>query len=57
VRTPGFDEVRQGIASGEQVVVGGQERLAPGAPVMPRIVERRPVPGEGTPGATPAQQS
>lgn len=51
VRTPGFVEVRQGVAGGEQVVVGGQERLAPGAPVAPRVVERRPVPGEATPGA------
>jgi membrane fusion protein (multidrug efflux system) len=53
VRSPGFVEVRQGVTAGEQVVVGGQERLAPGAPVMPRVVERRPVPTEGTPGATP----
>jgi membrane fusion protein (multidrug efflux system) len=51
VRTAGFVEIRQGVAADEQVVVGGQERLAPGAPVMPRVVERRPVPGEGTPGA------
>jgi membrane fusion protein (multidrug efflux system) len=51
VRTSGFVEVRRGVAADEQVVVGGQERLAPGAPVMPRVVERRPVPGEGTPGA------
>ncbi len=40
VRTPGFVEARTGVASAEQVVVGGQERLAEGAPVMPRIVER-----------------
>jgi membrane fusion protein (multidrug efflux system) len=52
VRTPGFVEVRSGVASGEQVVVGGQERLAPGAPVMPRVVERRPLPSEGTPPPT-----
>jgi membrane fusion protein (multidrug efflux system) len=50
VRTPGFVEVRSGIAGGEQVVVGGQERLAPGAPVAPRVVERNPVPAEGAPG-------
>lgn len=49
VRTAGFVEVREGVAADEQVVVGGQERLAPGAPVMPRVVERRPVPGEATP--------
>lgn len=48
VRTPGFVEVRSGVAAGEQVVVGGQERLAPDAPVMPRVVERRPQPSEAT---------
>jgi membrane fusion protein (multidrug efflux system) len=55
VRTSGFVEVREGVAADEQVVVGGQERLAPGAPVMPRVVERRPIPGEGTPGAPAAR--
>jgi len=40
VRTPGFVEARTGVESAEQVVVGGQERLAEGAPVMPKIVER-----------------
>ncbi len=40
VRTPGFVEVTKGVNAGEQVVVGGLERLAPGAPVMPRVVER-----------------
>ena len=39
-RSPGFVEVRSGVKAGEQVVVGGQERLAPGAPVMPRVVNR-----------------
>ncbi len=43
VRTPGFVEVRRGIAAGEQVVVGGQARLAEGAPVAPQVVERKPV--------------
>ena len=51
VRTSGFVELRSGVAADEQVVVGGQERLSPGAPLMPRVVERRPVPGEGTAGA------
>ena len=51
VRTSGFVELVSGVAADEQVVVGGQERLSPGAPLMPRVVERRPVPGEGTPGA------
>ena len=40
VRTPGFVEVTKGVNAGEQVVVGGLELLAPGAPVMPRVVER-----------------
>ena len=40
VRTPGFVEVTDGVKAGEQVVVGGLELLAPGAPVMPRVVER-----------------
>ena len=43
VRTPGFVEVRAGIQAGELVVVGGAERLFPGAPVMPNVVTRAPV--------------
>src|SRR5881396_3338941 len=42
VRTPGFVEVTKGVNAGEQVVVGGLELLAPGAPVMARVVERKP---------------
>ena len=42
VRTPGFVEVTDGVKAGEQVVTGGLELLAPGAPVMPRVVERPP---------------
>ena len=42
VRTPGFVEARTGVQPGEQVVVGGLERLQEGAPVAPRVVERRP---------------
>jgi membrane fusion protein (multidrug efflux system) len=41
VRTPGFVEVMEGVKAGDQVVVGGLELLAPGAPVMPRVVERK----------------
>jgi membrane fusion protein, multidrug efflux system len=48
VRTPGFVEVASGVTAGTQVVVGGLERLFPGAPVMPRVVER-------TEKAAPAQ--
>ena len=33
VRTPGFVETKSGVEAGEQVVVGGQERLSEGAPV------------------------
>ncbi len=40
VRTPGFVEVLSGLDAGTQVVVGGLELLAPGAPVMARVVER-----------------
>jgi len=42
VRTPGFVEVMDGVKAGEQVVTGGLEMLAPGAPVTPRVVERKP---------------
>jgi membrane fusion protein (multidrug efflux system) len=42
VRTPGFVEVTTGVQDKEQVVVGGQERLAEGAPVNATIVQRRP---------------
>jgi membrane fusion protein, multidrug efflux system len=66
VRTPGFVEVKTGVKTNEQVVVGGQERLAEGAPVQSKLVERRPARGQedtGTAepqdtsaGATPAQR-
>src|SRR5881296_1536146 len=42
VRTPGFIEIASGVDTGVQVVVGGLELLAPGAPVMARVVERGP---------------
>jgi membrane fusion protein, multidrug efflux system len=45
VRTPGFVEARTGVQAGEQVVVGGQERLAEGAPVMAKVVDRSPQAG------------
>jgi membrane fusion protein (multidrug efflux system) len=51
VRTPGFVEVKNGVESAEQVVVGGQERLAEGGPVQAKLVERRPVRGLGESGA------
>jgi len=42
VRTPGFVEVKNGIESREQVVVGGQERLSEGAPAAVTLVDRTP---------------
>lgn len=42
IRTPGFVELRSGVAAGEQVVVGGIERLLEGMPVTARVVERAP---------------
>jgi membrane fusion protein, multidrug efflux system len=42
VRTPGFVEARSGVEPKEQVVVGGQERLGEGAPVMAKVVDRQP---------------
>jgi membrane fusion protein (multidrug efflux system) len=47
VRTPGFVEVKNGVESAEQVVVGGQERLAEGAPVQAKLVERQPANAAG----------
>lgn len=40
VRMPGFVEIADGLGPGEQVVVGGLERLSEGAPVMPTPVQR-----------------
>jgi membrane fusion protein, multidrug efflux system len=48
VRSPGFVEVVDGVEAGEQVVVGGVERLGEGSPVAPQIVERpKPAVTEG----------
>ena len=43
VRSPGYVEATSGVDSGEQVVVGGLERLAEGAPVAATLVEREAV--------------
>jgi membrane fusion protein, multidrug efflux system len=51
VRTPGFVEIKSGVENREQVVVGGQERLAEGAPVQAQLVERRPARGQEDVGA------
>ncbi|HTC23396.1 MAG TPA: efflux RND transporter periplasmic adaptor subunit [Gemmatimonadales bacterium] len=45
VRTPGWVETKTGVEAGDAVVVGGQERLAEGAPVAPKVVERTRVAG------------
>lgn len=50
VRSPGFVEIQSGVERGEQVIVGGQERLMEGAPVAVKVVERKPTP-------TPAAES
>jgi membrane fusion protein (multidrug efflux system) len=40
VRKPGYVEIKSGVSVGEQVVVGGLQRLFEGAPVSPTVVER-----------------
>ena len=46
VRTAGWAEIQGGgVQAGDQVVVGGLERLFPGATVMPQVVQRH----RGTP--------
>ncbi|MFZ5625617.1 MAG: efflux RND transporter periplasmic adaptor subunit [Gemmatimonadota bacterium] len=51
VRIPGFVEVTSGVDAGEQVVVGGVERLMDGQTVAPKVVDRTPkrAPIEGQP--------
>jgi membrane fusion protein, multidrug efflux system len=48
VRQAGWAEVRGGVEAGDQVVVGGIERLFPGAAVMAKVVERGAPPAEGS---------
>lgn len=48
VRTSGFVEITSGVKAGDQVVVGGQERLFEGAGLMPKLIER-PRPPAGKP--------
>src|SRR6267378_6552704 len=60
VRTAGWAEIRGGgIEAGDQVVVGGAERLFPGAPLMPQVGERhRGVPtAEATGTSRPAARN
>ncbi len=40
VRTPGWVEIVSGLQAGTQVVVGGIERLSPGMPLAPNVLER-----------------
>jgi membrane fusion protein (multidrug efflux system) len=40
VRRPGFVEVREGLATGEQIVVGGLQMIYEGANVAPTVIER-----------------
>jgi len=42
VRTPGYVEIEQGLELGEQVVVGGTDRLQPGTEVRASVVDRDP---------------
>lgn len=55
VRTPGYVEVQSGIDPGDQVVVGGAERLTPGAEVRASVVDRTPRGGAGDSVAAPAR--
>ena len=57
VRTPGFVEARTGVEAGEQVVVAGQERLAEGAPVAPKVMDRTPRRGTEDTAAGPDSAS
>ena len=41
VRVPGFVEVVEGVEAGEEVVVGGIEKMSEGAPVSATVVERK----------------
>ena len=48
VRSPGFVEIVEGVEAGEQVVVGGIEKMSEGAAVTPQVVERtKPAVTEG----------
>jgi len=42
VRTPGYVEIDKGLELGEQVVVGGTDRLQPGTEVKVAVVDREP---------------
>ena len=48
VRRPGWVEVRSGVAAGEMVIVGGQQKIGPGSPVMPQEVQRNAAGAQNT---------
>ena len=54
VRTPGFVEALTGVEAGEQVVVGGQERLSEGGPAAATVLDRTPSSGRESVGGTTA---
>ncbi|HWC73350.1 MAG TPA: efflux RND transporter periplasmic adaptor subunit [Gemmatimonadales bacterium] len=59
VRTAGWAEIHGGgIEAGDQVVVGGLERLFPNAPVMPQVVQRsrRPPAAQESTATKPARR-
>ena len=47
IRAPGIAEIRSGLDAGDTVVVGGQERLQDGMPVMIKPVAETPLPAPG----------
>jgi membrane fusion protein (multidrug efflux system) len=47
IRAPGIAEIRSGVDAGDTVVVGGQERLQDGMPVMIKPTTQPPVPAAG----------
>lgn len=51
IRVPGTAEIRSGLDAGDTVVVGGQERLQDGIPVMVKP------PAPAAPAASPAEKS
>ena len=51
VRTPGVVEIREGVQAGDQVVVGGSERLTPGSEVRATLQERSANRSRGDRGA------
>lgn len=51
VRTPGFVEIRSGVEPGEEVVVGGTDKMYEGAQVKTTVIERRPRGARETPPA------